>query len=276
MMSDRVWRCEFCNDHGSHRGTARGQSLLFKSPLEFVQHLRERHVTREGGSFVCRFGPNGICHSLPIEGVSDRDYEEHILKHHVQPSSTTRRGSSVSLSSAGAVSSVPIPASARTYHEIREQQQQQLQHQQQRAISSGGGGSGINISNAAEAQNGGLSVAGHGARWTVYHAVVNLPAALNDPRNRQTDIFSRTWGDSFERADVTPSPYLPNITRKHFDQYVRKVHSRRQKQQPSTSSSLTAESEATPQNTIYGEQRLYKLVLFVYEYFTDVSSVKQG
>lgn len=244
-MSDRVWRCEFCSDRGSQRGAGRGQPLLFKSPLEFVQHLRERHMTREGGSFVCRFGPNGICHSLPIEGVSDRDYEEHILKHHVQPSSLTRGGSSVSLASGGAVSSVPIPASARTYHEIREQQQ----HQQR----PGGGaiGSGLNLANVADGQNGGIG--GSGARWTVYHAVVNLPAVLNDPRNRQTDIFSRTWGDSFERADVTPSPYLPNITRKHFDQYVRKVHSRRLKQQPASNSSLTAEAEPTPHNAIYGE-----------------------
>jgi hypothetical protein len=32
---------------------------------------------------VCRYGANGVCSSLPVEGVSDKDYEDHVLKHHV-------------------------------------------------------------------------------------------------------------------------------------------------------------------------------------------------
>lgn len=46
------------------------------------RHLRECHCTKEGGSFVCRYGYNGVCSSLPLEGVSDQDYEDHVLKHH--------------------------------------------------------------------------------------------------------------------------------------------------------------------------------------------------
>ena len=31
---------------------------------------------------MCHYGYNGVCSSLPVEGVSDRDYENHVLKHH--------------------------------------------------------------------------------------------------------------------------------------------------------------------------------------------------
>ncbi|KAI8115059.1 Vacuolar protein sorting-associated protein 54 [Lucilia cuprina] len=55
----------------------------FKAVSEFVKHLRERHCTREGGSFVCRYGFNGVCPSLPLDGVSDRDYDAHVAKYHV-------------------------------------------------------------------------------------------------------------------------------------------------------------------------------------------------
>ncbi|XP_059616390.1 vacuolar protein sorting-associated protein 54 [Phlebotomus argentipes] len=56
----------------------------FKSSSEFVKHLRDQHCTREGGSFVCRYGSNGVCASLPLDGVSDRDYESHVNRYHVQ------------------------------------------------------------------------------------------------------------------------------------------------------------------------------------------------
>ena len=55
----------------------------FKSPREFCRHLRDYHCTKEGGSFVCKYGKNGVCPSLPVEGVSDRDYEDHVARDHV-------------------------------------------------------------------------------------------------------------------------------------------------------------------------------------------------
>lgn len=55
----------------------------FKISADFVKHLRERHCTREGGSYVCRYGFNGVCPSLPLDGVSDRDYDAHVAKYHV-------------------------------------------------------------------------------------------------------------------------------------------------------------------------------------------------
>ncbi|KAF6778582.1 hypothetical protein AHF37_01851 [Paragonimus kellicotti] len=64
------------------------------------------------------------------------------------------------------------------------------------------------------------------ARWGVLQSVVNLPAVLNDPYYRQVDIFSRTWGDQFERAEVTPLSRLPAIHEKDFADYLTKLSSR--------------------------------------------------
>ncbi|XP_016838193.1 vacuolar protein sorting-associated protein 54 [Nasonia vitripennis] len=56
-------------------------NLTFKHIQDFIRHLRERHCSQEGGSFVCRYGYNGVCSSLPVEGVSDKDYVAHAVKH---------------------------------------------------------------------------------------------------------------------------------------------------------------------------------------------------
>lgn len=68
-----AWReCSVCQEQ-----------LIFKSPREFCRHLRDFHCTREGGSFVCRYGSHGVCLTLPVEGVSDRDYEDHLFRDHL-------------------------------------------------------------------------------------------------------------------------------------------------------------------------------------------------
>lgn len=48
--------------------------------------MRDKHCTIEGGSFVCHYGYNGVCSSLPLDGVSDKDYEAHVEKYHVSQS----------------------------------------------------------------------------------------------------------------------------------------------------------------------------------------------
>lgn len=53
------------------------------SQFPICRHLRDRHCTREGGSYVCRYGYKGVCASLPVDGVSDRDYEAHVVKYHM-------------------------------------------------------------------------------------------------------------------------------------------------------------------------------------------------
>ncbi|OXB62613.1 hypothetical protein ASZ78_011242 [Callipepla squamata] len=64
-------------------------------------------------------------------------------------------------------------------------------------------------------------------RWTVYHSKVNLPAALNDPRlaKRESDFFTKTWGVDFVDSEVTPSFYLPQITKEHFALYQQEIAS---------------------------------------------------
>ncbi|PNF33403.1 Vacuolar protein sorting-associated protein 54 [Cryptotermes secundus] len=72
--SKHAWEnCSFCTN------------VDFKVQQDFIRHLRDRHCSREGGSYVCRYGYNGVCSSLPVEGVSDEDYEDHVYKHHVFP-----------------------------------------------------------------------------------------------------------------------------------------------------------------------------------------------
>ncbi|KDR08332.1 Vacuolar protein sorting-associated protein 54, partial [Zootermopsis nevadensis] len=141
-------------------------------------HLRETHCSREGGSYVCRYGYNGVCSSLPVEGVSDEDYEDHVYRHHVFPNQSAikaRRGN------------------------FRKLMSQQMSDQP--------------------------NVVVVGQEWSIYSAAQNLPAVLNDPnRGKQRDFFTKTWGDGFiEKANIPKSLYLPDVSRVHFESYVRKI-----------------------------------------------------
>lgn len=62
-------------------------------------------------------------------------------------------------------------------------------------------------------------------KWTIYHSKVNLPAALNDPRlaKRESDFFTKTWGQDFVETDILPSPYLQPINKEHFSSYVQQT-----------------------------------------------------
>uniref|UniRef100_A0A182MPA5 Vacuolar protein sorting-associated protein 54 n=1 Tax=Anopheles culicifacies TaxID=139723 RepID=A0A182MPA5_9DIPT len=66
-----------------HQQQQQQQLFLFKNTAEFARHLRQQHCTVEGGSYVCRYGYNGVCSSLPLDGVSDRDYDMHVTRCHV-------------------------------------------------------------------------------------------------------------------------------------------------------------------------------------------------
>uniref|UniRef100_A0A1I8GFH4 Vacuolar protein sorting-associated protein 54 n=1 Tax=Macrostomum lignano TaxID=282301 RepID=A0A1I8GFH4_9PLAT len=159
----RQHRCSLC------------QSLPnFPSAERFAHHLRSAHLTIEGGSYLCRYGPNSVCRYQPMEGVSERDYELHVLRHHATGGATTSGGG--------------VPDCVHTYREVRD----------------------------------GVTP---GERWTPLHSVVNLPAVLNDPRRHRqaSDVFSRTWGDAFERAEAPPSSLLPVIGRRDFERYLAKV-----------------------------------------------------
>ncbi|MEE6474598.1 hypothetical protein FKM82_010437 [Ascaphus truei] len=67
----------------------------------------------------------------------------------------------------------------------------------------------------------GPSVVADQHKWTIYHSKVNLPAALNDPRlaKRESDFFTKTWGQDFVETEVLPSPNLPQVTKENFSLY---------------------------------------------------------
>lgn len=65
------------------------------------RHLRTKHCTQEGGSFVCRYGENSVCCTLPIEGVSDTDYERHVVRHYAAKNKPGSRKVSQSKSEGG-------------------------------------------------------------------------------------------------------------------------------------------------------------------------------
>lgn len=63
-------------------------------------------------------------------------------------------------------------------------------------------------------------------KWTVFNSKVNLPAALNDPRlvKRETDFFTKTWGvDFYEKLYLPPSQYIQEISRGHFETYIKRT-----------------------------------------------------
>ncbi|KJH45506.1 hypothetical protein DICVIV_08454 [Dictyocaulus viviparus] len=87
--------------------------LKFDDQAHFARHLRLIHATKEGGSYICRlyevflstkifidileqlvnfhttfetlYGKNNVCQKLPLEGVSDHDYEAHVRRIHCIP-----------------------------------------------------------------------------------------------------------------------------------------------------------------------------------------------
>ncbi|XGW01766.1 hypothetical protein V3C99_014122 [Haemonchus contortus] len=59
--------------------------LKFHDQAQFARHLRVVHATKEGGSYICHYGENNVCQKLPLEGVSDDDYETHIRRVHCVP-----------------------------------------------------------------------------------------------------------------------------------------------------------------------------------------------
>ena len=63
----------------------------FKSPKEFSSHLKMVHCRREGGSYICTYGPNLLCKNLPLEGVCGKDYDTHISRYHVAPRTETSK-----------------------------------------------------------------------------------------------------------------------------------------------------------------------------------------
>lgn len=120
---------------------------VFSLPSFPYRHLRERHCTREGGSYVCRYGQNGVCSSLPVDGVCDADYEDHVLRHHIGSSSVITRPLARNSAQSGRFEGHKMSGN----HSRR-----------------------VSYSDAPP-------LVTEGTKWTVYSGSQNLPAVLNDP-----------------------------------------------------------------------------------------------
>ncbi|KAG1681997.1 Vacuolar protein sorting-associated protein 54 [Nymphon striatum] len=183
--SSRSWKqCAFCT----------ASSFTFKNPREFSIHLREYHCTKEGGSYICHYGKNGVCSSLPLEGVSDRDYEDHVARNHILlsvkkifPEAKFRKPSS--------------GESINSYSEVTKTNQP--------------------------------NVVSDRSQYSFYSSNLNLPAVLNDPRKskRESDFFTKTWGEGFiDKSDhVAPNYALPNVSRSEFESYLARTAKRHKK-----------------------------------------------
>lgn len=62
-----------------------------------------------------------------------------------------------------------------------------------------------------------------GPNWTMSSPAQNLAAALNDPANREYDLFTRTWGMYFVPNAPLPPSTIPNIQLGDFIRYLKET-----------------------------------------------------
>lgn len=62
-----------------------------------------------------------------------------------------------------------------------------------------------------------------GPNWTMSSPAQNLAAALNDPANREYDLFTRTWGNYFVPNAPLPPSGLPDIQLGDFLRYLKET-----------------------------------------------------
>ena len=62
-----------------------------------------------------------------------------------------------------------------------------------------------------------------GPNWTMSSPAQNLAAALNDPANREYDLFTRTWGMYFVPTAPLPPCSIPNIQLGDFLRYLKET-----------------------------------------------------
>lgn len=60
-------------------------------------------------------------------------------------------------------------------------------------------------------------------QWTVFSGSQNLSTALNDPSNRELDLFTRTWGSSFVPTAPLPFTNFPSIEVTDFLRYLKET-----------------------------------------------------
>jgi len=167
----------------------------FASAFEFKRHLRMAHCTKEGGSYVCHYGRNNVCPSLPVEGVNENDYINHVEKVHI---SLNGRYENVTAK-----------------YKYSEKMTKQNNSNDDNRYN--------NTQSFAVVKYKDDSLKKGDKSWINYPAQ-NLSTVLNDPRKgaRETDIFTRIWGESFVPHEVVPLTLLPSTPKSFFNDYWKK------------------------------------------------------
>lgn len=166
---------------------------IFISALEFKSHLRNFHCTKEGGSYVCRYGRNNVCPSLPMEGVDEQDYMNHVERVHI---TLDGRADNCNTSSESDDSSV---ASSLTQEPLAVKRVPVFKYKDDYLKETDKTG------------------------W-ICHPCQNLTSVLNDPRTsrRQIDFFTKQWGESFIPQPVTSLPLLGTVPKSYFDDHTKR------------------------------------------------------
>ncbi|XP_046388598.1 vacuolar protein sorting-associated protein 54 isoform X3 [Ischnura elegans] len=164
-------------------------NVVIKDPQNFAKHLRDCHCTREGGSYVCNYGKNGVCYSLPLEGVCDKDYEDHILRHHISPNQNFRPKSNLDEKKSKLSNSL-MAGSSESPNVVND---------------------GAKWSIFSSTQN--------------LPAVLNDPNR-GKQKDFFTKIWGDGF---VEKAEIPKHPYLPEITAAHFENYIKKISKRYRK-----------------------------------------------
>lgn len=82
--------------------------------------------------------------------------------------------------------------------------------------------------------------------WTIFSCTQNLPSALNDPTNREVDLFTKTWGETF--VPLLPSTSLdsyPKVKRSDFARYLKDSHKKKRRNKSSSGEPANQVNTAT-------------------------------
>ncbi|KRX39047.1 Vacuolar protein sorting-associated protein 54 [Trichinella murrelli] len=187
----------------------------FKSAAEFIDHLRTMHCTKEGGSYIChaalnvvkqrvllRYGPYNVCRSLPVEGVADKDYEEHIRKVHLPDDGKEELGEIFLCPLNNRINWQCYICLAKLLQSMRFTENVSTSNQPSL------------VQDSIQPKN-------------VYSLAQNLSAALNDPRKPRhltSQFFTRHWGESFvETAEPPPLYNHRAVTWKNVESYMNEI-----------------------------------------------------
>ncbi|KAF2351243.1 hypothetical protein FHG87_018000 [Trinorchestia longiramus] len=180
----------------------------FAQSTSFKRHLRQHHCKVEGGSFVCLYGTNGVCASLPLEGVNATDYVQHVLRQHLQtrvPSFT------------GAASMTEQGSFAGAGHQSEEKWSiySAVQNLPSALNDPKKGMTPLSAQAASIAQE---ERHRHGVLPNLCYGVcVSV----------MRDFFTRTWGETFtEVRSIPPHVALPQVLPRHVEGYGKRMRRR--------------------------------------------------